>query len=154
MHTLRRRTAAVALVAGLALVAPLLAGCSLIPHPGGGQGISLPGVSVGTGKLPKDWPSEVPVATGDIVAGASLGGDKGHIWNATVKVSGAGAADDIDGQLKGAGFQSQNLVKGDSGSTAAYQKDAFVVAVVVTKDSKDGWVANYTVTNDPDASGN
>lgn len=145
-----RRTTVVALLAGLALSAPLLAGCSLIPHPAGSGGISLPGVSVGTGHLPKDWPADVPVIKGDVVAGASLGGAKGKLWNATIKVGGADAADQITSQLTGAGFTRTGGASTDSGSTATYTKDKLVVLVVVTKDDKNGWVANYSVTDKPD----
>jgi len=150
MHV-TRRTTAIALVAGLALSAPLLAGCSLIPHPGGGGGISLPGVSVGTGHLPKDWP-DVPVIKGDVVAGASLGdAAKGKLWNATIKVDGADAADQIKSQLTGAGFQGSDIANTDQGSTATYSKDKLVVLVVVAKDDKNGWVANYSVTSQTDS---
>jgi hypothetical protein len=147
-----RRTPAVALVAGLALSAPLLAGCSLVPHPGPGGGISVPGVSVGTGHLPKDWPSEVPVVKGDVVAGASLGSaSKGKLWNATIKVGGSDVSDQITSQLTGAGFESSDIASTDAGSTATYRKDKLVVLVVVAKDDKDGWVANYSVTQDGDS---
>ena len=150
MPTPRRRTALIALAASLVVATPLLTGCGLIPHPGGG-GISLPGVSVGTGHLPKDWPSDVPVAKGDVISGASLGGsDKGHVWNATIKVSGADAGDGIKAQLTGAGFTAGELGgTTDTGSTATYTKDHYTVLVLVTKDDKQGWVANYTVTYDP-----
>jgi hypothetical protein len=147
-----RRPLTIGIATALALATPLLlSGCSLIPHPGGGGGISVPGVSVGTGKLPKDWPTDVPVATGDVITGASLGGDaaKGKVWNATIKVSGATAADDIRMQLTDAGFAGTDIGSTDKGSTASYTKDKYVVLVVVTKDDKNGWVANYTVTYDP-----
>jgi hypothetical protein len=154
MHTSRRITV-VTLAASLAIAAPLLTGCSLIPHPGGsGGGISLPGVSVGSGHLPKDWPSDVPVAKGDVISGASLGdAAKGKIWNATIKVAGASAGDDISAQLTGAGFTNQGGGSSDDGFTGAFQKDKYNVAVIVTKDDKDGWVANYTVTYDATDSG-
>lgn len=151
MHT-SRPAAVVPLAVSLAIAAPLLTGCSLIPHVGGG--VSLPGVSVGTGHLPKDWPSEVPVPTGDVVSGASLGGDaaKGKVWNATIKVGGPDAAAEITSQLEDAGFQSQSVGSTDQGSTAVYRKARYDVAVVVTKDDANGWVANYTVTYDPSGS--
>jgi len=160
MSTLHRRTTAVALAATIALAAPLLAGCSLIPHPGGGSqggGINIPGVgSVGTGHLPKDWPSDVPVAKGDVVSGASLGAaGKDKAWNATIKVSGASAGDDISKQLTDAGFTAGDLGGStDSGSTQTFTNDKYTILVLVAKDSSDGWVANYTVTPKSDSSGN
>jgi hypothetical protein len=154
MPALHRRTAVVALVAALALSAPLLTGCSLIPHPGGGHGVSLPGVSVGTGKLPKSWPSDVPVAKGEVVSGAG----KDQVFNATIKVDGQQAGDEIADQLTKAGFTSKDDASAttDSGSVLSFTSDRWNVAVVVTKgDDKTGWVANYTVMSpDADSSGN
>jgi hypothetical protein len=149
MRTTVRRPVTAGLAAALALAAPLLlTGCSLIPHPGGGHGVSLPGVSVGTGKLPKDWPSDVPVITGEIASGASVGSgdDKGHLWNASVKVSGAEAADEIATQLTGAGFQTGGSGGDANGAGAIYQKGDYTVLIAVARDGKDGWLANYTVT--------
>ena len=158
MPVLRRRTGVVALVAALALSAPLLAGCSLIPHPGGGHGISVPGVSVGTGKLPKAWPSDVPVAKGEVVSGAALGTGKDQVFNATIKVDGQQAGDEITKQLTDAGFAAKSDASAttDSGSVLAFASDRWDVAVVVTKgDQKTGWIANYSVkSSDAGGSGN
>jgi hypothetical protein len=158
MPALHRRTAVIALVAALALSAPLLSGCSLIPHPGGGHGVSLPGVSVGTGALPKSWPSDVPVAKGDVVSGAAIGTGKDQVFNATIKVDGAQAGDEISKQLTDAGFTSKGDASAttDTGSVLAFTSDKWNVAVVVTKgDDKTGWVANYTVMSpEADSSGN
>ena len=69
----------------------MLSGCSLIHLPGqsSGGGISIPGVgSVGSGKLPKDFPSEVPVAKGEIISGISAGSGDKEGWNVSIKVSG------------------------------------------------------------------
>jgi hypothetical protein len=155
MRSTVRRPLVVGLAAAVAIATPLLlSGCSLIPH-GDGGGISLPGVSVGSGKLPKDFPSEVPVAKGEVVAGASLGGDaaKGKVWNVTIKVDGQSAADDIKTQLTGAGFEGGDLGTSDGSTGATYHKDHYTVLVLVTKDDKNGWVANYTVTYDPKSDG-
>jgi len=153
MTALHRRTAVVALVASLALAAPLLSGCSLIPHPGGGQGVSVPGLSVGKGALPKSWPAEVPVTKGEIVSGAALGEGKDRIFNATIKIAGQETADEISTQLTGAGFTAKTDASAttDSGTFLTFTSETWNVAVVVTKtDDKTGWVANYTVTS-PDA---
>ncbi|MGN6325173.1 hypothetical protein [Pseudolysinimonas sp.] len=150
MTALHRRTAVVALVASLTFAAPLLAGCSLIPHPGGSHGVSVPGMSVGTGALPKSWPSDVPVITGEIVTGAALGTGRDQVFNATVKVSGQEAADQITTQLTGAGFTAKTdaTASTDSGTFLTFTSEKWNVAVVITKtDDKTGWVANYTVTS-------
>jgi hypothetical protein len=159
MPTLHRRR--VLITAGsLALIAPLmLSGCSLVHLPGipklPGQsstsgGVSIPGLgSVGTGKLPKDFPSDVPVIKGDIVEGMSLGGGSQKVWNVSVKVSGVDAFDTITSELTGAGFTEPDGVgaKDTNGATGAFQGSKYDIAVVVVKsDDKTGWVANYTVT--------
>jgi hypothetical protein len=148
----RRRLPLIALAGSLALAAPLmLSGCSLLHLPGSnGGGISIPGVgSAGTGKLPSDFPtSDVPVIKGEIVSGLSLGSGTDKAWNVTIKVSGVNAFDEIASQLKGAGFEAQDLGgKTDSGATGVFTKGDYNVAVLLSKaDDKTGFVANYTVT--------
>jgi hypothetical protein len=150
MPTLPRRTTAVALVAGLALVAPLLAGCSLIPHPGGGGGVNIPGVgSVGSGSLPKSWPSDVPVVKGDVVVGAATSNDEGKVWNATIKAGDADPTSSITDQLTGAGFTAGDAVSTGDGSTMTFTKDDWNVAIVVAHDKKEGYLVNYTVIQQP-----
>jgi hypothetical protein len=154
------RLATVALAASLLVASPLLlSGCSLLPHlPGSaggstGGGITIPGVgSFGSGKLPSDWPKEVPVTTGDVLTGASVGNatsTDGEGWNATIKVDGADAYGTIKTQLTGAGFTVDSEPDpGDAtGGTGTFESAKYDVLVVVTKtDDKTGWVANYTVT--------
>ena len=147
----RALTAAIA--ASLLVASPLLlSGCSLLPGHGG-TGINIPGVgSFGSGKLPSSWPKEVPVISGDVLTGASVGNatsKDGQGWNATIKVSGADAYGQIKSQLTGAGFKVDNEPDaGDAqGGTGTFESAKFGVLVVVTKtDDKTGWVANYTVT--------
>ncbi len=134
----------------------LLSGCSMLHLPGlpGGSstsgGISIPGLgSAGTGKLPQDFPSDVPVAKGDIVTGLSLGAGADKVWNVSIKVSGVDAFSSIESELKGAGFSEPDgaNVQDASGVTAAFQGSKYDVAVVIVKpDDKTGWVADYTVT--------
>jgi hypothetical protein len=154
------------LVVGLAAVAVIasslsLSGCSIIANAatGGkaGGGVSIPGLSAGTGHLPKDWPSDVPVIKGDVISGAALGSGKDEVWNGTIKVSdGQQAADDIKSQLTGAGFTSQDdsSISSDTGSLATYTSSKWNVAIVITQDDNDKtWVANYTVTGVDNSNG-
>jgi hypothetical protein len=142
----------VALAASLALSATMLSGCSLIHLPGsssGGGGISIPGVgSVGSGKLPKDFPSEVPVAKGEVISGISAGSGDTEGWNVSIKVSGVAAFSDIESALKGAGFTEADgsPITSDQAATASFTGDKYDVVVAVVKaDDKTGFVANYTV---------
>jgi hypothetical protein len=163
--TITSRIGRVLAAAGaVGLAAALLSGCSLIPHPGGGGlpgssggGITIPGVgSIGSGKMPADWPKAVPVTSGDVVFGASAGNANstdGKIWNVTIKVSGADAYGRIKSQLEGAGFTvDAEPDSGDAtGGTGTFVKAPDSLLVVVTKaDDKTGWVANYTLTEDND----
>ena len=152
-RTRGRSLATVALAASLLVASPLLlSGCSLLPGHGG-TGVTIPGVgSFGSGKLPSSWPKEVPVISGDVLTGASIGNANskdGEGWNATIKVSGADAYGQIKSQLTGAGFKVDSEPDpGDAtGGTGTFESSKFGVLVVVTKtDDKTGWVANYTVT--------
>jgi len=152
-HSRAPRALSVAIAASLLVASPLLlSGCSLLPgHHGGG--ISIPGVgSFGSGKLPSDWPKDVPVISGDVLTGATVGNANskdGQAWNATIKVSGADAYGQIKTQLTGAGFTVDSEPDpGDAqGGTGTFKSSKYGVLVVVTKtDDKTGWVANYTVT--------
>jgi hypothetical protein len=152
-HSRAPRALTVAIAASLLVASPLLlSGCSLLPGHGG-TGINIPGVgSFGSGKLPSSWPKEVPVTSGDVLTGASIGNANskdGQGWNATIKVSGADAYGTIKTQLTGAGFTvGSEPDSGDAqGGTGTFESSKFDVLVVVTKaDEKTGWVANYTVT--------
>ena len=155
--TRRRRLPLIALAGSLALAAPLmLSGCSLIHLPGSqGGGVSIPGVgSVGSGKLPGDFPtSDVPVIKGDVVSGVSLGTGKDKAWNVTIKVSGVDAIDDITSELTGAGFTQEEVGgKTSDGATGVFTKGAYHVVILLSKDDKNGFVANYTVTQSSDSS--
>jgi hypothetical protein len=145
MHSIRTRyTVPVAIVLAM-LAGPALTGCSvngLISGVTGGK------VSVGSKTLPSDFPSDVPVAKGDVVFGAALGDAGERAWNVTIRVDGASSFDEISKQLQGAGFSTD---AGASTSTAdggggAFANASWAVVVGVAKDGKNGWVANYTVT--------
>jgi hypothetical protein len=150
--TRRRRLPLIALAGSLALAAPLmLSGCSLLHLPGSnGGGVSIPGVgSVGSGKLPSDFPtSDVPVIKGDVVSGLSLGTGKDKAWNVTIKVSGVDAFDEIASELTGAGFKQEEVGgKTADGATGVFTKADYSVAILLSKaDDKTGFIANYTVT--------
>jgi hypothetical protein len=144
MNTVRRRLA-VPLAILLALgVAPALTGCGnvegIVKNVTGGH------VDIGGDKVPSDFPSTVPLYKGDIVFGASVGGDDKKVWNVTVKVPDANASADIAQQLTDAGFTGAFKDSGSDANTGTFTSDDYGVLVVVTSAGKNGWVANYTVT--------
>ena len=143
----KRFTVPLAIVLALALT-PALAGCfgnpieQIVEGATGGD-VSLPGQSV-----PDDFPKDVPLIDGEVVFGLGVGNDDGKAWNVTIKVSGIEAADQIKSQLEGAGFTANDAGIGgttEEGATLVYDNGTYNVLVVVTKDSDNGFVANYTV---------
>ncbi|MHB1171351.1 MAG: hypothetical protein ACYCZY_02420 [Lacisediminihabitans sp.] len=146
MHSIRRRYTVSVAVALVLLAGPALSGCSvqgLVHNVTGGQ------VDLGGKKVPADFPSEVPLVKGDVVLGASVGGNGAKVWNVTVKVSDASSFDAIKSQLEGAGFRGSGALGGSAadGGTGVFSSDKYGVLVVVAKDGSNGWVANYTVSN-------
>jgi predicted small secreted protein len=143
--TARRRVAATAALAAVLLIgAPVLTGCSMV------EGIieSQTGgdIDLGGNTVPDDFPSEVPLADGDVVNGSAIsasGGEK--VWNVLIAVSDPAAPESIAAQLEAAGFTAPG-VGGvtDEGGTLTYAKDDLVVNVLLAK-TGDGWTANYTV---------
>lgn len=141
----KRITAPLAILLALS-AGPALAGCSmiegLIESQTGGD------VDLGGAGLPDGFPTaDVPLIDGDIVFGVSLGGEEGKIWNVTVKVAGLDVYDTIKGQFEAAGYTAQdNGTSGTDGVGGAFTNDKYGVLVVVTQDAENGFVANYTVT--------
>jgi hypothetical protein len=144
MSSPRHRLVAAAAIALSLLAAPALAGCGIvqgaIENATGGQ-VDLPGASV-----PKDFPSEVPLAKGQVIFGLSAGKDGEKVWNVTIKVD-AGAYAAIAEQLKGAGFElNEGSEAANNDNGGLFTSDKYGVLVVVSDDGSDGTVANYTVT--------
>lgn len=140
-----RLVAVTAAIAISLLAAPALTGCSvqgLIKNATGGQ------VDVGgSGSKPSDFPSNIPLVDGKIIAGAGLGSGAEKIWNVTVEVTGSNPLPGIKSELEGAGFSTEgNLdLSGEEGGTLFLTDDTFGIAVVVGK-SDANWTVNYTVT--------
>ena len=139
----------VPLVIALAIT-PALSGCfgnpieQIVEGATGGD-VSLPG-----NKVPDDFPKEVPLIDGEVVFGMGLGDGTSKGWNVTKKVSGLDAADTIKAQLEGAGFTANEAGIGGTtadGATLVYDNGTYSVLVVISKDSDNGFVANYTVAN-------
>lgn len=138
------RVAAVALGAVLLVGLPTLTGCSvvegIIEQQTGGD------VDLGGNTVPADFPSDVPLADGDVVNGSKItGGDGETVWNVLMNVADPAAPESIAAQLEGAGFTSAGTGEvSDSGGTLTYTKDDLVVNVLLGK-TDSGWTANYTV---------
>lgn len=139
----RHRAAAASIVLSLLLV-PALVGCGavegIIEGATGGQ------VDLGGQSVPADFPSEVPLASGQVIFGLAAGKDGEKVWNVTIKVE-SGAFASISDQLTSAGFA---LAEGSDATQAGkgglFSSDKYGVLVVVSDDGSNGTVANYTVT--------
>ncbi|MBX3091414.1 MAG: hypothetical protein KF801_02785 [Cryobacterium sp.] len=146
MPSTRKRILVPAAIVLSLTLAPMLTACGN-PIQGLVNQVTGGGVDLGGASLPKDFPKEVPLASGSVIFGAGLGNDDGKVWNVTIKVSDGKAMDGIAKQLTDAGFES--VASGDASNestTGAFSKDPYGVIVVVTSDDKGGFVANYTVT--------
>jgi hypothetical protein len=141
-----RLVTAALLAMALALVAPALTGCGMIENAveqaTGGE------IDFGGNSVPEDFPSEVPLIEGEVLAGASAGNADGKIWNVTIKVNDASAFEQITSDFEAAGFEASEIgTSAGEGSSGTFTKDPYGVFVVVTGgDTAEGWVANYTVT--------
>lgn len=143
-----RKTLTVIVALGLALaITPAVAGCGMIKgvieQQTGGD------VDLGGKSIPKDFPTgDVPLADGEVVYGAGIKSSDGQAWNVTIKVSDGSSFDAIKTQLEGAGFTAADGVGGSTadGGVGSFTSDKYGVAVVVSKDGTNGFVANYTVT--------
>lgn len=150
MATMRNRYTAPIAIALALLITPALAGCFGNPLEAVIEGATGGDVDLGGTSIPDGFPTnEVPLAQGEILFGGSIGNNEGRVFNVTIKVSDAGAIDQIKAQLEGAGFVSQGEFSGSNaeGGTFIGTTDKWGVLVVVSQDGQDGFVANYTVTS-------
>lgn len=144
MSNLPKRLAVSTAIALSLILTPALAGCGavegLIENATGSQ------IDVGGQSVPADFPSQVPLASGEVVFGLSAGKDGEKVWNVTIKVE-SGAFDGISTQLTGAGFTlAEGSEEANNGTGGLFTSDAYSVLVVVSDDGSNGTVANYTVT--------
>ncbi len=150
MNTLRKRYAAPVAIALALLITPALSGCFSNPIEGIIEGVTGGDVDLGGTSLPSGYPTaEVPIIAGDIIFGGALGNDEGKIFNVTVRVTDATAIDSIKDQLTAAGFTSEGEFSGSTADGGSFigSTDKWGVLVVVSKDSDNGFIANYTVTS-------
>jgi hypothetical protein len=128
-------------------IVPAVTGCSVIKNvidqQTGGN------VNLGGKSIPTDFPTaDVPLIHGDVIYGAGIKSADGQVWNVTIKVTDGSSFDSIASQLTAAGFTAGQGIGGSTadGGTGTFQSDKYGVAVIVSKDGNNGFVANYTVT--------
>ncbi len=142
-----------AIVLALTL-APMLTACGGNPIQGLVDSATGGKVNLGGTQVPADFPKEVPLASGSVLFGASIGDGDGKIWNVSIKVDDASAMDGIKAQLEGAGFTSvSDGTSSLEAQSGLFTKDPYGVLVVLAPNEKDGgFVANYTVSYSKDGS--
>jgi hypothetical protein len=147
----RRRFTPALLVIGVLLTGPVLVGCS------GDQIQSMVGdatggtVDVGGSTIPADFPSEIPLAAGNVATAGRVGTGTGKVWNITITVADPAAPSIITEQLTSAGFASTSNLPGapDIGGSAAFSDGTYAIALIVTDNGDGTFAANYTVTSVP-----
>jgi hypothetical protein len=136
------------LVAGLALaliLAPALAGCSVIEDTI--EQVTGGDVEIGGNTVPEDFPSEVPLADGDVINGSSASKDNSKVWNVTIKAADGVTFDSLATELEAAGFARQEVGSGSSeAETALFNGTTYSVLLAMTTQDGLGTIANYTVT--------
>ncbi|MDP3207578.1 MAG: hypothetical protein Q8M65_00380 [Rhodoglobus sp.] len=150
MNTLRKRIAAPIAIALALLITPALSGCFQNPIESIIEGVTGGDVDLGGTSLPAGYPTvEVPVVAGEVLFGAALGNDEGKVYNVTIRVSDASAIESIKAQLEAAGFTSEGEFNGATSDGGSFlgTTDKWGVLVVVSKESDDKFIANYTVTS-------
>ena len=150
MPSPRLRAAAILLGLGL-VVTPALSGCipSVDDLVGGlvQEGIQsglkeATGLDIETGKLPAGFPSDVPLAEGDVVGGLAVDNPDGKGW--VVQVSTDRSADDVRAQLQAAGFaEFEGGQIGIAGFVAMENAEYLVTAIVGDETGKR--TVSYTV---------
>lgn len=142
----QRRLVASVLAACL-LVAPALSACSFNPIESAIEGATGGNVDVGGTSVPDDFPAEIPLIDGDVVAAFGVGTAPDKVWTVTIAVPDASAVDTIKAELEGAGFTANINDASLGGITGGmYTNENHGVLVVVAEDGNGGWTATYTVT--------
>ena len=165
-HRPSRHRGATALLVAVALLAtPALAGCGALGLPGvavgtpgspddsqGGGSDGDPGAESGDdggaddgSAVPGDFPSEVPLYDGEVVAANGIAVEGGGAWNVTIVVPDLDAYRDIEQQFTDAGFEHEEFVMTDSIASINFRKPPFAAMVIVSNDG-DRWIASYQVT--------
>ncbi len=147
--SLPRRRTTVPLVIVLAIASTtLLAGC-VNPVEALVQGATKGQVDLSGQRIPADFPTTVPLYSGHVTSGVSMGQDDDHIWNVILIVPGPQVMQKIADQLTAAGFttQLQTDITPDTKSLI-YENDTYDVAVVL-KHTANGYTVDYAVTNVP-----
>ncbi len=137
----------VAMVVALTLT-PMLAACGGNPIQNVIKGATGGQLDVGGTTLPADFPSDVPLVSGEIVSAGAFGSlDEGKVWNVAIRLSDASAISDIAAQLIEAGFKNigENF-SAKEGSANIFTKEPYSLLVIIAKDDKAGFIANYSVT--------
>lgn len=153
---IRKLTTSAAVVALTMGMLFSLSGCMVNPieklvGDGVGEVLKKSGVDVdlknGGASLPKDFPSSVPLASKDILTGASVTVEGKKMWTIRVKASAAaGDYEQIKSQLEAAGFTETFSGSGATGATASFEGRDDYTVMLTTAIKKDSTEVSYIVT--------
>ena len=147
-NTLRTRLTATAAILSALVIAPALAGCSVVESVV--EGATGGDVQIGGTSIPEGFPAEVPVYDGDILNGSSITKNGETVFNVVVKVDDTSVFETIKTELSDAGFTPQEgyeMVENNGTITGLFNNGTWSVLVAVTTQDVVGTVANYTVTS-------
>jgi hypothetical protein len=103
-------------------------------------------VNLGGTTMPEGFPAEVPVISGEIATGGSLGTETDKAWSVVFTVPDLAAAyEEATGKLLAAGFTSDFDATADGASTGMFSNAQYSVVVATTGTGSDNNVS-YVVT--------
>ncbi|MGV8875965.1 MAG: hypothetical protein ACOH1K_00485 [Rhodoglobus sp.] len=146
MTSLKRCRRAALVVVLAVLVSPALSGCVGNPIVGLVEQATGGTVDVGGQEIPDGFPTEVPLAAGDVIFGISAGEGDNRGFNVTISAGAQSPLAGIETQFADVGFESQVQASGAEGvGSLIFTSADWNVIVVVTK-VDTGYTANYTVS--------
>ncbi|TQO19217.1 hypothetical protein FB472_0757 [Rhodoglobus vestalii] len=133
-----------AIVVALAMI-PALSGCFANPIEGlveqatGGQ------IDLGGTEIPEDFPTEVPLVSGDVQFAIAVGDTQNRGYNVTILAGAESPLEGIETELAEAGFDIQLQGSGAGGEGTVIFTSAEWAGGVIVANTADGYTANYTV---------
>lgn len=114
------------------------------------EGLTGGDIDVTTGKLPADFPAEVPVIEGTIVTSTKLGIAEGASWQVTISVSDVPAAmQQAREKLLGAGFEETVWTESESIPMGIFSNDTYGIILGGIDDGGDEPIVSYQVMETP-----
>lgn len=113
------------------------------------EGMTGADLDIESGKIPEDFPSEVPMIDGPIQSSFSMKVDTGKTWTVAVEVKDvAAAANAAREKLTSAGFEESMWSEGEGMTMGMYSRDTLSVIISGIADDSDAQLVSYQVIQD------